>query len=190
MPELAGSTRLVRNPDAASASSRFSVWKLRGRKVVIHDGAALQIACNGSAVEMRATLASDLGEGDPFAFLVAAEADLSARWSSAQQFLALLDPDSLRRRGACAYPSRQSLVHMRTFQALDGALVGASHKEIATALFGSKQVSLRWHADGELRAQVRHLLRRGRTLVQDGYRRLLHERLADEGHSPKRTKSP
>ena len=191
MPELVGAVRLVRNPDATSASSRLSLWKLPGRKIVIHDGIDLHIACCGCATDKRATLSRDVSEGDSFAFLLPAEANLPAQWSSASHFLALLDPASVQgRAAACPYPSRQSLVHMRTLQALDGASAGASHREIAAALFGRTDASARWHADGDLRAQVRHLLRRGRVLVEGGYHRLLHVGLADKGHSPNRTKSP
>lgn len=191
MPELAGVIRLVRNPDASLASSRLSIWKLPGRKVVIHDGTRLQIACYGTALQMGATLASNLADGDAFAFLLPAEADLPGRWSSVLQFLTLLDSALMQRRAASyPYPSRQSLVHMRTLQALDGASAGASHRDIATTLFGQRDACSRWHADGDLRAQVRHLLRRGRALVEGGYRRLLHDRLTNKGHSPTRAKSP
>ena len=44
---------------------------------------------------------------------------------------------------------------------------------IAAALFGEAAVGARWSHDGDLRAQVRHLIRRGRKLVDGGYRTLL-----------------
>jgi hypothetical protein len=46
-------------------------------------------------------------------------------------------------------------------------------RDIGEAIFGSEAVMTRWHADSELRAQVRHLIRRGRTLMNGGYRTLL-----------------
>jgi hypothetical protein len=61
---------------------------------------------------------------------------------------------------------------MRILQALDAALARASHREIAAAVFSQARVSQRWSADGELRAQVRHLIRRGEELTTGGYRRL------------------
>lgn len=62
-------------------------------------------------------------------------------------------------------PGRIALMHMRVLQALDGVDAGASHREIASAIFGADIVAARWHADSELRARVRHLIRRGRELT-------------------------
>jgi hypothetical protein len=49
----------------------------------------------------------------------------------------------------------------------------ASHRAIGEAIFGSEAMASHWHADSELRAQVRHLIPRGRTLMNGGYRTLL-----------------
>ncbi|MNR33939.1 hypothetical protein D3C85_1516650 [compost metagenome] len=64
--------------------------------------------------------------------------------------------------------TRAALLHLRALQALDGAQAGASQRDIAQALFGFEAV-VRWHADGELRAQVRHLLRRAEAYMSGGY---------------------
>lgn len=64
--------------------------------------------------------------------------------------------------------TRAALLHFRALQALDGAQAGASHRDIAQAIFGL-EAAVRWHADGELRAQVRHLLRRAVAYVGGGY---------------------
>lgn len=59
-------------------------------------------------------------------------------------------------------------------QALDGWLAGASHREIAIALFRQSRVNRDW-ADprGHLRDQVRRAIRRGRYLMDGGYRQFL-----------------
>src|SRR3546814_7271716 len=62
---------------------------------------------------------------------------------------------------------------MRALQALDGALAGASQRRIATVLFGEEDVAARWSPDGELRAQVRYLIQRGRAMMEGEYRSLL-----------------
>jgi len=62
---------------------------------------------------------------------------------------------------------------MRALQALDGALASASHRDIGESIFGPEAMTSRWHADSELRAQLRHLIRRGRALMNGGYRTLL-----------------
>ena len=65
--------------------------------------------------------------------------------------------------------TRAALLHLRALQALDAAQAGASHRDIAQALFGLEAVALRWHEDGELRAQVRYLLRRAEGYMLGGY---------------------
>src|SRR3546814_15729907 len=66
-----------------------------------------------------------------------------------------------------ARPTRGAVTHLRALQALDGALAGASHREIATVLFVEAEVAARWSPDSELRAQVRSLVQRGRALMND-----------------------
>ena len=59
-------------------------------------------------------------------------------------------------------------------QALDGALAGASHQDIAAALFGRGRVLRDWRDPGRhLADQVRRAVRRGRFLMLRGYLGLL-----------------
>ncbi|WP_425374799.1 DUF2285 domain-containing protein [Mesorhizobium tamadayense] len=56
-------------------------------------------------------------------------------------------------------------------QALDGSLAGASHQEIAIALFGRRRVEEGWsHPGNHIRDQVRRAIQRGRYLMGGGYR--------------------
>src|SRR5437868_2064966 len=48
-------------------------------------------------------------------------------------------------------PSRIAVAHMRSLQALDGILAGASHREIARAIFGVRRIAQAWQPDSELR---------------------------------------
>ena len=80
-------------------------------------------------------------------------------------------------------PDRIALLHMRSLQTVDGLDAGATQREIAQALFGAAVVAERWHDLGELRAQVRRLARRGRALVDGGYRRLLQIEASGDGRS-------
>jgi len=60
---------------------------------------------------------------------------------------------------------------------------------IAQALFGLEAIVLRWHEDGELRAQVRHLLRRAEAYMTGGYLALagvLHSAANHPGDEPVR----
>jgi hypothetical protein len=124
--------------------------------------------------------------------MVSAEGDIDTQWAVISALIRLLGREN---RGAgrarqSLYPAREAIVQMRTLQALDGALLGASHRAIAAALFGYKEGVLRWHADGDVRARVRHLVRRGRALMNGGYRALLASSPAEKGDLSHATKSP
>ncbi len=69
-------------------------------------------------------------------------------------------------------PPPAALLELHTLQALDATLAGASLREVGEGLFGADAVAADWHADGELRARVRRLVRRGNALMRGGYRRL------------------
>jgi len=71
----------------------------------------------------------------------------------------------------CASP--RAIAHLRALQALDGLLEGASHREIAIALFGPERVRTQWLPDSALRAQVRRDLQRARAYSSGKYRALL-----------------
>ena len=57
---------------------------------------------------------------------------------------------------------------------LDGSLAGASHRNIAIALFGPERVEADWNDPGEnLRDRVRRAVKRGRDLMNGGYLKFL-----------------
>ena len=59
-------------------------------------------------------------------------------------------------------------------QALHGSLAGASHRDIAVALFGAERVKADWNDPGEnLRDCVRRAVKRGRDLMNGGYLKFL-----------------
>ena len=69
---------------------------------------------------------------------------------------------------------RQARRWMMALRALDARKAGATHREIAAALFGETTVEADWSGrSAYLRCQVQRLIRLGETLVQGGYRRLL-----------------
>jgi hypothetical protein len=99
---------------------------------------------------------------------------MSKDWLTTRRLIRdLTIPTSRTSKRSARRPTRSLLAHMRALQALDATLAGASHRDIGAAIFGSEAIMIRWHPDSELRAQVRHLIRRGRVLVNGGYRRLL-----------------
>jgi hypothetical protein len=58
-------------------------------------------------------------------------------------------------------------------RALDGRLDGATHREIAAALFGANAVPERGWISHELRDRSARLVRLGVAMMNGGYRRLL-----------------
>ncbi|MER9223599.1 DUF2285 domain-containing protein [Mesorhizobium sp. M0644] len=62
----------------------------------------------------------------------------------------------------------------RVLRALDGSIAGAPHREIGLALFGRTRVEQDWADPGDhLRDSVRRAVRRGRSLINGGYKRFL-----------------
>jgi len=62
----------------------------------------------------------------------------------------------------------------RILQALDGALAGARHRDIAVSLFGELRVTQDWASpDNHLRDHVRRAVGQGRMMMADGFVRLL-----------------
>lgn len=64
--------------------------------------------------------------------------------------------------------------YARILQALDGALSGARHRDIAIGLFGQERVVQDWSLpDNHLRDHVRRAVAQGRALMTSGFTRLL-----------------
>jgi hypothetical protein len=115
-----------------------------------------------------------LGEGlchaMPYSYVIAAGA-------SVEQYRRALDPvvDWTRSGERTSYgraharPALGPIVHMRALQAHDGVSAGASQREVAAILFGDDVVAERWTPDSELRAHVRYLVGRARSLINLGY---------------------
>ncbi|WP_352753169.1 DUF2285 domain-containing protein [Mesorhizobium sp. M0204] len=79
-----------------------------------------------------------------------------------------------RLAAACFPPEPRGARLCIVLQALDGSLAGASHQEIAIALFGRRRVEEDWsHPGSHLRDQVRRAIQRGRYLMGGGYRQFL-----------------
>jgi hypothetical protein len=122
--------------------------------------------------EWRIHVADDVNPQDDLAFQIAADRYAQRRFDAAGQFLRELSGGSSTPR-LCT-DARARRLHRDTLQALDGAAAGASHRDIARALFGARRIAEHWNPDGHLRARVRYCLKRGRALIQGGYRQLIY----------------
>jgi hypothetical protein len=139
-----------------------------GRKRLALRATGLVVAADVATRRLQMALADDLTDGAVYACSVPFGPELRsqiAHFHVQAQALAGHAPPAAPARAV----TRSALLHLRALQALDAAQAGASHRDIAQILFGLSVVVLRWHADGELRAQVRHLLRRARAYRDGGY---------------------
>ncbi|OJV54004.1 MAG: hypothetical protein BGO36_04650 [Burkholderiales bacterium 68-10] len=141
-------------PDAAT----FDFWHIHGHKQLIHDGRALALIACSPGCCLRYVLAPGLEDGMVVAY--------AQRGRGAPHVPDAPAPMARPR------PPPAALLELHTLQALDATLAGASLREVAEGLFGTDAVAADWHADGELRARVRRLVRRGNALMRGGYRRL------------------
>lgn len=131
-------------------------------------GDELALLARSHACALRAMLAGGLAHGAAFDCALRWQAGLRRRLDGAEMQARLLVGEPAEAAPARGL-TRAGLLHLRALQACDAADAGASQRDIAQALLGDAAVRGHWHADGELRAQVRHLLRRARVLLDGGY---------------------
>jgi hypothetical protein len=162
----------------------FHVWEVPGYRYLAHDGERLVLTSQLPRHILRLAIPVTLEDGQPFAYAVHAGADLQRRWRSAAGELRWLDPSDANHIAVSAVrPGRTALLHLRTLQALDGVLAGASHRELGAVFFGAATIAKHWYDGSDLRAQVRRFVRRGRVLMLGGYRRLLQTDGPEKGRS-------
>ena len=153
-------------------ATRFSLWSIAGRKTLVHDGRRLLLTDSDLETVRRVGVDAALTHGMRYGYLLPSGHRLTQYQGALSEAVALVTHSAVAGRWI-QRPPRDALVTMRTLQALDGAYAGASHRAIASVIFGESLTVRDWTPDGDLRAQLRHLLRRGRELRDGGYRRLL-----------------
>ena len=147
-------------PDAVT----FAFWRIPGHKQLLHDGKGLALIERSPGHCARFELAPGLEDGMPVAY--------AHRGGGGAAAPARDDAPGEGLANARPRPTAAALLELHTLQALDASLAGASLREVAEGLFGADAVAADWHADGDLRARVRRLVRRGNALMRGGYRRL------------------
>ena len=155
-------------------ATRFSLWSIAGRKNLVHDGRRLLLTDSELETIRRVGVDPELSHGMRYGYLVPSGHRLSQYRDALGDAIALVTHPHVLGHWL-PRPQRDAMLSMRTLQGLDAAEVGTSHRAIASVIFGEPITSQRWTPDGELRAQVRHLLRRGRYLRDGGYRSLLRQ---------------
>ena len=153
--------------DQASQQT-FDLWRVPGRKRLSLGGAGLILQSDLASQRLRVSLARDLGDGEGYACAVPLIPELRGQLDVFKAQALLLQGHAPMEE-IVRPVTRAALLHLRALQALDAAQAGLSHRDIAQALFGLEAVARRWHEDGELRAQVRYLLRRAEGYMLGGY---------------------
>jgi hypothetical protein len=162
----------------------FGMWRMPGHKSLSHDGHRLVLACQLARRILRVAIAPSLCDGMNYAYVVHAGDRLAQRLRAIEASLPLLDADGNEVVGVTAdRPGRTAILHARMLQALDGTLAGASYREVAEVLFGNVAVGKQWYDDGDLRAQVRRVIRRGKVLMRGGYLHLAQTDTSRKGRS-------
>ena len=157
-------------------SLKFSLWRLPGHKILRRTRSAFLLHGHTARSICRFSLSPRVTHQSAFAYQIPAGLDPDLATSLIRQINAAMTAElhsETHASVAIGRPKRESLMHMRTLQALDGAEAGATHRAIAESLYGTKDVWRRWSKYSELPSHIRYLLRRGRALVDGGYFRLL-----------------
>ncbi len=150
---------------------RLDPWWGASRQAVLDTGGGFHVALAEGPREWRFWIEGKRlpKRGTPLRALVALDDDLDAQVAALRRF-----------RDAVTNPAAppdltpyQTRMLMRTLQALDAHLDGASVRQTAEALFGAERVKTDWYRNTPLRDQVRYLIGRGRQLMDGGYRDLL-----------------
>ncbi|MHA7685494.1 DUF7011 domain-containing protein [Cupriavidus sp. PET2-C1] len=166
--------QLYPDADPPPNASAFKFWRIPGQKHLVHDGKRLILTARWPGNCVRLVLAPGLEDGMAYLYAVRAGAPLSARnrtlvaeWDKLSVAAEASPTVAVRSR-----PAPAALLELHTLQALDATQAGASLREVGEGLFGADAAASGWHADGGLRSRVRRLVRRGRSLMHGGYRRL------------------
>lgn len=159
--------------EPASEQEPFSLWAIPGSKRLVHDGRHLLLNGFAGHEGLHLMLGQDLHDGEPFEFALSPRSSFDEQWQTIRRQRQVLSGHTARAAAAPPRPSRLALMHMRALQTLDGISEDASHRDVARSVFGEQFVAENWHPDSELRAQVRHLIRRARALMAGGYRSLI-----------------
>lgn len=153
----------------------FDLWRFAGPKRLDLRGAGFELSLPHLQRTRRVSLADTLNSGDPFGYVLPSSTRFEQIHLAVREIASGYSRDSMPRVGAVVTqrPARSAVLHMRAVQTLDALGSGASHLQIAEVLFGCAYVKDRWSAESELRAQVRYLIKRAKSLRDGGHRELL-----------------
>lgn len=172
-PDHDGVLQLYPDADPPPEADAFEFWRIPGHKHLLHDGKRLVLTARWPGCCLRLALAPGLADGMAYLYAIrACVAPCASYRTITSELDKLATADDAPAATARSRPTPAALLELHTLQALDATLAGASLRETAEGLFGAEAVTAGWYADGGLRSRVRRLVRRGRSLMRGGYRRL------------------
>lgn len=133
--------------------------------------ATLTPSAHGRAVVPRAQLLGNVAD-EPLAIILPFDRLFEIRVAAAMRLWRSLTGRNPGPNPATLTPVRRDRLIL-ALRGLDGRLAGATHREIATALFGADRIPDRDWISHELRDQTARLVRLGFAMMRGGYRRLL-----------------
>jgi hypothetical protein len=155
---------------ANSAAPVFNFWAIPGRKTLQLASDGITVVARSGPRASRIRLTGDLTDGDPFSISIEAGRGVGARARAAREFL--LGPVNSGPSVDNHHPAlRSAVLHMQRLQALDGEAAGASHRQIAEAVFG--HITNKEWINSASRARVRYLLKSAHAHCEYGYRNML-----------------
>jgi hypothetical protein len=169
---LPGLVRLSPAPKRHSGPAAcFDPWWGASRRAILEVENGFHVALAEGPYERRFWIEGKRlpKPGTPLRALVSLDADLDTQMAAIRRLQETVANPS----AATDLTPYQTRMLVRVLQALDAHLDGAGARDAAEALFGFERVKADWYRSSPLRDQVRYLIRRGRQLMDGGYRDLL-----------------
>ncbi len=190
LPDHDAVVQIYPDDDPPPDATAFAFWRIPGHKQLIHDGKRLVLMARWPGCCLRLALATGLEDGMAYAYAIRACGTATAHGHTLVSALDKLATEVAPTAIARPRPAPAALQELHTLQALDATLAGASLRDVAEGLFGVDAINAGWHADGDLRARVRRLVRRGEALMRGGYRFVARIQSLEKGRSAVNVKRP
>jgi hypothetical protein len=172
-PDPPSTLRVVR---ASAAKEGLKLYDLQIERTpyMVCDDQGTYCTASMKSNTWRVHVADGLADDDRIAIAIPMDEFARRRVAAADRFIVNLKQKSASSRESLRETNRADRFHSSVLQALDGAATGATHRQIAVAIYGQRRVSASWTPDGDLRARIRYFLKRGSALVDGGYRKLIY----------------
>jgi hypothetical protein len=172
-PDPPSTLRVVR-ASAAQVGLKLYDLHIERQPYMVRDGEGTYGTVLMKSNSWRVHVADGLAEDDRIAIAIPVDKFARRRVAAADRFIVDLKGKSTGSRSHLSASNRADRFHCSVLQAIDGAAAGATHRQIAVAIYGQRRVSESWTPDGDLRARIRYFLKRGSALVDGGYRTLIY----------------